>query len=295
MGFCGYFLIVQDFINWAKQHGIPVGPGRGSGAGSIVAYALRITDLDPIPYNLLFERFLNPERVSMPDFDIDFCQDRRDEVINYVSRQVRPGQRRADHHLRLAEGEERAPRRVPGVRPALLRGRPAREARPRGPNITLKDAIEMEPRLKEMIEKPTVLGTLEGGREVTSKDVLTSAMALEGLHRQAGMHAAGVVIADKPLWEFVPVYQRPGESALVTQFAKDEVEAAGLVKFDFLGLKTLTVIQNALDLVNRGPPDRAAYPARTRSRSTTRRSTTSSPAATPPACSRWSPAASPRW
>ena len=255
MGFSGYFLIVQDFINWAKRAGIPVGPGRGSGAGSIVAYALRITDLDPLPYNLLFERFLNPERVSMPDFDIDFCQNRRDEVISYVSDKygkdnvgqiITFGSLKAKSVLRdvcrvfglpYSEGD-----RIAKLVPEVL-------------NITLKDAIEMEPRLKEMMEKPTVLGTMEGGRDVTSKDVLEIALALEGLHRQAGMHAAGVVIADKPLWEYVPVYSPPGERVLITQFAKDEVEAAGLVKFDFLGLKTLTVIQHALDLVNRNRPE----------------------------------------
>ncbi|XXF76683.1 DNA polymerase III subunit alpha [Myxococcaceae bacterium GXIMD 01537] len=254
MGFSGYFLIVQDFINWAKQHGIPVGPGRGSGAGSLVAYCLRITDLDPLPYNLLFERFLNPERVSMPDFDIDFCQDRRDEVIQYVGRKygesnvgqiITFGSLKAKSVLRdvcrvfalpFSEGD-----RIAKLVPEVL-------------GITLKDAIEMEPRLKEMMEKPSNLGEVEG-RPVTTKDVLEIALALEGLHRQPGMHAAGVVIADKPLWEFVPVYQPPGEKTLITQFAKDEVEAAGLVKFDFLGLKTLTVIQHALDLVNRKFPE----------------------------------------
>jgi DNA polymerase-3 subunit alpha len=254
MGFSGYFLIVQDFINWAKQHGIPVGPGRGSGAGSLVAYCLRITDLDPIPYNLLFERFLNPERVSMPDFDIDFCQDRRDEVIKYVGRKygeknvgqiITFGSLKAKSVLRdvcrvfalpFSEGD-----RIAKLVPEVL-------------GITLKDAIEQEPRLKEMIEKPSNIGEVDG-KPVTTKDVLEIAMALEGLHRQPGMHAAGVVIADKPLWEFVPVYQPPGDNILITQFAKDEVEAAGLVKFDFLGLKTLTVIQHALDLVNRGRPE----------------------------------------
>ncbi|KFE62913.1 DNA polymerase III subunit alpha [Hyalangium minutum] len=253
MGFSGYFLIVQDFINWAKKHTIPVGPGRGSGAGSLVAYALRITDLDPIPYNLLFERFLNPERVSMPDFDIDFCQDRRDEVIKYVSGKygennvgqiITFGSLKAKSVLRdvcrvfalpFSEGD-----RIAKLVPEVL-------------NITLKEAIETEPRLKEMIEKPSNIGEVEG-KPVTTKDVLEIALALEGLHRQPGMHAAGVVIADKPLWEFVPVYQPPGEKTLITQFAKDEVEAAGLVKFDFLGLKTLTVIQNALDLINRNHP-----------------------------------------
>jgi DNA polymerase-3 subunit alpha len=254
MGFSGYFLIVQDFINWAKQHGIPVGPGRGSGAGSLVAYCLRITDLDPIPYNLLFERFLNPERVSMPDFDIDFCQDRRDEVIQYVGRKygeknvgqiITFGSLKAKSVLRdvcrvfalpFSEGD-----RIAKLVPEVL-------------GINLKEAIEMEPRLKEMMEKPSNIGEVDG-KPVTTKDVLEIALALEGLHRQPGMHAAGVVIADKPLWEFVPVYQPPGEKTLITQFAKDEVEAAGLVKFDFLGLKTLTVIQHALNLVNRKFPE----------------------------------------
>ncbi|MBX5481750.1 MAG: DNA polymerase III subunit alpha [Myxococcaceae bacterium] len=269
MGFSGYFLIVQDFINWAKNHNIPVGPGRGSGAGSLVAYCLRITDLNPIPYNLLFERFLNPERVSMPDFDVDFCQDRRDEVIKYVSSKygqdnvgqiITFGQLKAKSVLRdvcrvfglpFSEGD-----RIAKLVPEVL-------------NITLKQSIygdpdkgiAGEPRLKEMMDNPTVVGNVEGIGEVTTRDVLEIAMALEGLNRQAGMHAAGVVIADKPLWEFVPVYSPPGEQrVLVTQFAKDEVEAAGLVKFDFLGLKTLTVIQHALDLINRNrPPDQKIH------------------------------------
>src|SRR5205085_5244288 len=214
------------------------------------------------PYNLLFERFLNPERVSMPDFDIDFCQDRRDEVIQYVGQKygesnvgqiITFGSLKAKSVLRdvcrvfglpFAEGD-----RFAKLVPEVL-------------NITLKQAIYGdqekgiggEPRLKEMIEKPQVLAQVEG-RDVTSKDVIDIALALEGLHRQAGMHAAGVVIADKPLWEYVPVYQPPGEKVLITQFAKDEVEAAGLVKFDFLGLKTLTVIQHALKLVNRARPE----------------------------------------
>ncbi len=253
MGFAGYFLIVQDFINWAKQHGIPVGPGRGSGAGSLVAYSLRITDLDPLPYNLLFERFLNPERVSMPDFDIDFCQDRRDEVIQYVSRkygELNVGQIITFGSLK-AKSVLRDVCRVFGL--PFSEGDRFAKLIPEVLNITLKEAIEMEPRLKELLEKPQVLINVEG-RDVTSKDVLEIALALEGLHRQAGMHAAGVVIADKPLWDFVPVYQPPGEKTLITQFAKDEVEAAGLVKFDFLGLKTLTVIQHALNLVNRHRP-----------------------------------------
>jgi DNA polymerase III subunit alpha len=250
MGFSGYFLIVQDFINWAKQHGIPVGPGRGSGAGSIVAYSLRITDLDPIPYNLLFERFLNPERVSMPDFDVDFCQDRRDEVIQYVAGKY--GQDNVGQIITFgslkAKSVLRDVCRVFGL--PFSEGDRIAKLVPEVLGITLKDAIEQEPRLKEMMEQPSPVGEVDG-KPVMTRDVLEIAMALEGLHRQPGMHAAGVVIADKPLWEFVPTYQPPGEKTLITQFAKDEVEAAGLVKFDFLGLKTLTVIQNALNLINR--------------------------------------------
>ncbi len=251
MGFSSYFLIVQDFINWAKRNGIPVGPGRGSGAGSLVAYALRITDLDPLPYNLLFERFLNPERVSMPDFDIDFCQERRDEVIDYVAGKY--GQNNVGQIITFgslkAKSVLRDVARVFGL--PFSEGDRIAKLVPEILNITLKEAIEKEPRLKEMIDAPTVLGTLEDGRQVTSKELLEIALALEGLHRQAGMHAAGVVIADQPLWNYVPIYQPPGEKVLITQFAKDEVEAAGLVKFDFLGLTTLTVIQHALTLINR--------------------------------------------
>jgi DNA polymerase-3 subunit alpha len=261
MGFAGYFLIVQDFINWAKKNGIPVGPGRGSGAGSLVAYALRITDLNPIPYHLLFERFLNPERVSMPDFDIDFCQNRRDEVIRYV--QQKYGEKNVGQIITFgslkAKSVLRDVCRVYGL--PYAEGDRLAKLVPEILNITLKQAIygepekgiAGEPRLKEMMERPTVLGQVEG-KDITSQDVLEVALALEGLHRQAGMHAAGVVIADKPLWEYVPVYQPSGETTLITQFAKDEVEAAGLVKFDFLGLTTLTVIQNALDLINKHRP-----------------------------------------
>jgi DNA polymerase-3 subunit alpha len=263
MGFSGYFLIVQDFINWAKRRGIPVGPGRGSGAGSLVAFALGITDLDPIPYHLLFERFLNPERVSMPDFDIDFCQYRRDEVIQYVSKKygennvgqiITFGSLKAKSVLRdvcrvyglpYSDGD-----RLAKLVPGLL-------------NITLKQAIygdaskgiSGEARLKEMMESPTMLKNTEGVEVVSTQEVLEVGMALEGLHRHAGMHAAGIVISDKNLWEYVPVCRPSGETALVTQFAKDEVEAAGLVKFDFLGLKTLTVVDQALKLANQNRPN----------------------------------------
>jgi DNA polymerase III subunit alpha len=259
MGFAGYFLIVQDFINWAKAQGIPVGPGRGSGAGSIAAWSLGITDLDPIRHKLLFERFLNPERISMPDFDVDFCQDRREEVIHYVTDKygkenvgqiITFGQLKAKSVIRdvcrviglpYSEGD-----RVAKLVPEIL-------------NITLKEAIDKEPRLKELYEKPTGFGVRvpgpDGEKEITTKDLLDIGIALEGLNRQAGMHAAGVVISDRPLSEVVPLYQPPDENVLVTQFAKDEVELVGLVKFDFLGLKTLTVIRNALNLVNRGRPE----------------------------------------
>jgi len=274
MGFPGYFLIVQDFINWAKQHGVPVGPGRGSGAGSIVAWALRITDLDPLRWNLLFERFLNPERVSMPDFDIDFCQDRRDEVIGYVRGKygkdnvgqiITFGSLKARSVIRdvvrvmglpFAEGDRIAklvPDPVQGKTPTLKElvfGIPARDGAAAQP---------AEPRLAEMWEKPQPLHqwTDRDGatQKVTTKDLLDIAMSLEGLNRQAGLHAAGVVIADKPLWEYVPAYQDDKSDMLVSQFAMKETEAAGLVKFDFLGLKTLTVIDDALRLVRQNHPE----------------------------------------
>ncbi|HUB07599.1 MAG TPA: DNA polymerase III subunit alpha [Myxococcales bacterium] len=251
-GFAGYFLIVQDFINWAKAQGIPVGPGRGSGAGSLVAYSLRITDLDPIPYKLLFERFLNPERVSMPDFDVDFCQNRRDEVIGYVT------QKYGKSHVGqiITFGSLKARSVIRDV--VRVRGLPFSEGDklaklvPEGdPKMTLGKALELEPRLKALYD--------EGG---VYREILDIALALEGLHRQAGMHAAGVVISDQPLWEVVPLYQPSGENFLVTQFAKDEVEKVGLVKFDFLGLKTLDVIDDAVKMVNQnraeGTPEVAA-------------------------------------
>jgi DNA polymerase-3 subunit alpha len=242
MKFPGYFLIVQDFINWAKDHGIPVGPGRGSGAGSIAAWSLRITDIDPIRYHLLFERFLNPERVSMPDFDIDFCQDRRGEVINYVT--DRYGKENVGQIITFgslkAKSVIRDVCRVKGL--AYADGDKLAKLIPEVLNISLKDAIEMEPRLRAAMDENPVY-----------REVIEISLRLEGLHRQAGMHAAGVVIAEKPLWEYVPLF-RGQNGELVTQFAKDEVEKAGLVKFDFLGLTTLTVIANAVKMINRGVP-----------------------------------------
>ncbi len=268
MKFSGYFLIVQDFINWAKSKQVPVGPGRGSGAGSIVAWSLRITDLDPIRWNLLFERFLNPERVSMPDFDIDFCQDRRDEVIHYVAGKY--GKDNVGQIITFGSLKARSVIRdvvrvmglpfAEGDRIAKLVPEPVQ-----GKSKALKECIEIEPRLAELYEKPTVVRewTEPDGtqRKVTTKDILDIAMALEGLNRQAGLHAAGVVIADKPLWEYVPVYKDDKSDMLVSQFSKDDAEKAGLVKFDFLGLKTLTVVDEALKRVRKNHPDRATLAA----------------------------------
>jgi DNA polymerase-3 subunit alpha len=264
MGFAGYFLIVQDFINWGKERKIPVGPGRGSGAGSIVAWSLRITDLDPIRWNLLFERFLNPERVSMPDFDVDFCQNRRDEVIHYVADKY--GKENVGQIITFGTLKARSVIRdvvrvmglpfAEGDRIAKLVPEPVQ-----GKTPPLKECIEREPRLKDLYDKPTVVQQwvdADGAQQkVTTRDILEIAMSLEGLNRQAGLHAAGVVIADKPLWEYVPVYKDDKSDLLVSQFAKDDAEKAGLVKFDFLGLKTLTVIDDAIQLVRRNDPSRA--------------------------------------
>ncbi|HUH01234.1 MAG TPA: DNA polymerase III subunit alpha, partial [Kofleriaceae bacterium] len=241
MKFPGYFLIVWDFINWAKEHGIPVGPGRGSGAGSCVAWAMRITDVDPIEFKLIFERFLNPERVSMPDFDVDFCMNRRDEVIKYVQQKYgvdRVGQIATFHQLK-ARGVIRDIARVMDLpfaeadRLAKLVPEPVA-----GKSPPVREAIEQVPELKQLYNEDPRL-----------RELLDVAASLEGLNRHAGMHAAGVVIGDKPLWEYVPCF-RGKDGELISQFAMKEVEKAGLVKFDFLGLKTLTVIQTAVRLVN---------------------------------------------
>ena len=240
MKFPGYFLIVADFIRWAKAQGIPVGPGRGSGAGSLVAYATTITDLDPLRFGLLFERFLNPERVSMPDFDIDFCQDRRDEVIAYV--QERYGRGRVAQIITfgtlLARGVMRDVGRVLqmpyGQVDKLTKLVPQNPANP----VTLAQAIEGEPKLKQAAQEDAVVG-----------EMLTIAQKLEGLYRHASTHAAGIVIGDRPLEEIVPLYRDPKSDMPVTQFNMKWVEPAGLVKFDFLGLKTLTVLQKAVELL----------------------------------------------
>jgi len=244
MGFPGYFLIVQDFINWAKEHDCPVGPGRGSGAGSIAAYALRITDIDPIPYGLLFERFLNPERVSMPDFDVDFCMDNRDRVIEYVRDKygrTSVGQI-ATFHLLKSKSVVRDVGRVMKMTPLDAGKIASMIPEPvQGKSVSIKDAMDQEPKLKARY-----------GEDPEIKDLLDTAMRLEDLTRHAGMHAAGVVISEGPLWDHVPVFC-PEPHNYVTQYHKDDVETAGLVKFDFLGLKTLTVIDLAVKLVNRRP------------------------------------------
>lgn len=237
MGFPGYFLIVQDFINWAKRQDIPVGPGRGSGAGSLVAYALRITDLDPIPYNLLFERFLNPERVSMPDFDVDFCQDRRDEVIKYVTEHY--GSDQVAQITTFGKMNAKAVVRDVGRVLELGYGRVDRFAKliPEELGITLDDAIAKEPRILEEANKDETIG-----------DLLRLAKELEGLARHCSVHAAGIVISDGPMTNYVPVYKADTEG-LITQFEMKMAETVGLVKFDFLGLKTLTVIKKAVDII----------------------------------------------
>ncbi|WP_022707744.1 DNA polymerase III subunit alpha [Paracoccus zeaxanthinifaciens] len=240
MGFPGYFLIVADFIGWAKDHDIPVGPGRGSGAGSLVAYALTITDLDPLRYSLLFERFLNPERVSMPDFDIDFCMDRREEVIRYV--QEKYGKEKVGQIITFGALLSKAAVRDVGRVLQLPFGQvdrlskmiPVEGVKP----VSITKARAEEPRLREAAREEVV------GR------LLDYAEQLEGLYRNASTHAAGVVIGDRPLDQLVPLYRDPASDMPATQFNMKWVEQAGLVKFDFLGLKTLTVIQNAVDLIN---------------------------------------------
>ncbi|MGB8817900.1 MAG: DNA polymerase III subunit alpha [Rhizobiaceae bacterium] len=242
MKYPGYFLIVADFIKWAKAQGIPVGPGRGSGAGSLVAYALTITDVDPLRFSLLFERFLNPDRVSMPDFDIDFCQERRDEVIRYV--QERYGRDQVAQIITFGTLQARAVLRDVGRVLEMPYGQVDRlcklvPSNPANP-VTLAKAIEGEPRLQEERDKEPVVERL-----------LTIAQKLEGLYRHASTHAAGIVIGDRPLSELVPLYRDPRSDMPVTQFNMKFVEQAGLVKFDFLGLKTLTVLDMAVRLVKR--------------------------------------------
>src|SRR5271165_2951680 len=243
MGFSGYFLIVADFIQWSKAQGIPVGPGRGSGAGSVAAWALTITDLDPLRFNLLFERFLNPERVSMPDFDIDFCQDRRDEVISYVRQEY--GADRVAQIITFGKLQARAAVRDVGRVLGLPFGQVNKVAElipnvPAHP-VNLQQAIAGEPRLQAMRDEDEAVARL-----------LEIALQIEGLYRHASTHAAGVVIGDRPLIELVPLYRDPRSEFLVTQYSMKHVEQAGLVKFDFLGLTTLTVISDAEKRIRQG-------------------------------------------
>jgi len=246
MKFPGYFLIVADFIKWAKSHEIPVGPGRGSGAGSLVAYALTITDLDPLRYNLLFERFLNPDRVSMPDFDIDFCQDRREEVIAYV--QEKYGREQVAQIITFGTLQARAALRDVGRVLQMPYGQVDRicklvPANPAAP-VTIAEAIKGEPKLQAMRDE-----------DETVAELLKISQNLEGLFRHASTHAAGIVIGDRPLQDLVPLYRDPRSDMPVTQYNLKWVEPAGLVKFDFLGLKTLTVIDNAVRMINGGTGD----------------------------------------
>ena len=250
MGFAGYFLIVSDFINWAKRNECPVGPGRGSGAGSLVAFALNITDLDPLRYNLLFERFLNPERVSMPDFDIDFCQLNRDRVIDYVKNQY--GRDAVSQIVTFGTMAARAVIRDVGrtldMSYTFCDGLSKLISNKPGQQMTIAMALAQEPILAKRYEQ-----------EDEVRILLNLAQKLEGLTRNIGMHAGGVLIAPGKLTDFCPLYQQPGSPAAVSQFDKDDVEAIGLVKFDFLGLATLTILEKAKQLIIKGHPDFSAF------------------------------------
>lgn len=263
MGFPGYFLIVGDFIQWAKENGCPVGPGRGSGAGSLVAYALLITDLDPLQYNLLFERFLNPERVSMPDFDIDFCQTNRDRVIDYVKDKygkdavsqiatfgtmaaraaIRDVGRVLDFPYGFCDGISKLIPNKPGMSVTLQY-----PPNPKKAGDKNNYAIDMEPVLAERIRK-----------EEDVKTLIELAQKLEGMTRNIGMHAGGVLIAPGKLTDFCPLYQQPGSTSAVSQYDKDDVEAIGLVKFDFLGLATLTILELAKEFIVRRHPEQKDF------------------------------------
>lgn len=239
MGFSSYFLIVWDFIKYAKSKGIPVGPGRGSAAGSLVAYCLDITEIDPIRYGLLFERFLNPERISMPDIDVDFCMNRRSEVIEYVSQ--RYGKDHVAQIITFGTMQARAAIRDVGRAMDIPYSEVDRVAKliPNVPNITLKDSLSIEPKLKELYDTNTAI-----------KELIDVAQILEGLSRHASTHAAGVVISPEPLTEFLPLYKAPNEVTVTTQLDMEAIETLGLLKFDFLGLKTLTVIDKTERIIN---------------------------------------------
>jgi DNA polymerase-3 subunit alpha len=239
MGFSSYFLIVWDFINYAKSKDIPVGPGRGSAAGSLVAYGLDITDIDPIKYGLLFERFLNPERVSMPDIDVDFCMDRRGEVIDYVTEKY--GKDHVAQIITFGTMQAKAAIRDVGRVMNIPYAEVDKVAKlvPLVPKITLKTAMDMEPKLKELYESNPEI-----------KELITVAQTLEGISRHASTHAAGIVISPEPLTDYLPLYKAPNDEAIVTQFDMDAIKDIGLLKFDFLGLKTLTIIDTAERLIN---------------------------------------------
>jgi DNA polymerase III subunit alpha len=241
MGFTSYFLIVWDFIRHAKSRGIPVGPGRGSAAGSLVSYCLDITEIDPITYNLLFERFLNPERISMPDIDVDFCQDRRQEVISYVSKKY--GDDHVAQIITFGTMAAKAAIRDVGRAMDIPYAEVDRIAKlvPNQPKITIEEAMKMEPQLKQAYDT-----------EESVKELLNVAMRLEGLNRHASTHAAGVVISPEPLTNYAPLYRNPSDESIVTQFEMKALEKVGLLKFDFLGLKTLTVIEKTLEYIKQG-------------------------------------------
>ncbi|GMO27009.1 MAG: DNA polymerase III subunit alpha [Termitinemataceae bacterium] len=247
MGFSGYFLIVADFINWAKQHDIPVGPGRGSGAGSIVAYAMRITDIDPLKYKLFFERFLNPERISMPDFDVDFCEERRGEVIDYVIKKY--GEKRVAQIVTM--GTMKAKNAIKDVARALDisigESNMITKLIPDGPKVTLKSAFEAEPRLGDLEKDPKY------------SELFKIARKLEGKNRNAGIHASGVVIGKVDLMDLVPLYKEKKNDVIATQYTMDMIEACGLVKMDFLGLATLTQIRNAEKIIQKKGGEFAAF------------------------------------
>ena len=242
MGFSGYFLIVADFVKWAKEHGIAVGPGRGSGAGSVVAWSLTITDLDPLKYGLLFERFLNPERISMPDFDIDFCQDRRDEVIEYVSEKY--GKECVAHIITFGTLASRAAIRDVGRVLEVPYSEVDKFAKliPYNPSnpLTLDESINSDKSLKKYVEDDERIS-----------NIVDISLRLEGLHRHASTHAAGIVIGDSNLMNSVPLYKDPTSSVNATQFSMDYVEKTGLIKFDFLGLTTLSIIQETVKLIQK--------------------------------------------
>src|SRR5690348_13013043 len=268
MGFAGYFLIVSDFIRWAKSRDIPVGPGRGSGAGSVVAWCLKITDLDPLRFGLLFERFLNPERVSMPDFDVDFCMERRDEVIAYVADKY--GRDQVSQIITYGSMAAKAVLRDCGRVLGMPYGQVDKIAKliPRMPlDLTLSDALGRSEKSKKEPDRVVREFCDAYGQDDEARTLIDLALKLEGLARNAGKHAGGVVIAPTPLTDFAPLYSEPGGAGVVTQYDKNDVETVGLVKFDFLGLRTLTIIDWAMKAINarrstsgEAPLDIAALP-----------------------------------